>query len=73
MANCRTICPYRKICAETMLPDYAGGENGEHPQWECPVAFKIEDLLMDAWEPEDEDEVPFDDEDYDGPEEDELP
>lgn len=70
MANCRKICVYRQFC-EKKYPDYHGGENGERPHVECPMAWKIEDILMDA-EPEIEDELPFDDEDYDGPEVEEL-
>ena len=71
MANCRKICVYRQFCAEK-FPDYAGGENGERPHVSCPMAWKIEDILMDAEdirkEQEIEDELPFDEEDYDGPE-----
>lgn len=62
MANCRKICVYRQFCEKT-FPEYAGGEHGERPHVECPMAWKIEDILMD---------VPFCDEDYDGPEVEEL-
>lgn len=73
MANCRDICCHKNLCPR-IYPDFHGAETeDEHPWWDCPMAFKIEDLLQDAWEPEDDDEIPFDDEDYDGPEEDELP
>lgn len=69
MANCRKICVYRQFC-EKKYPDYHGGENGERPHVECPMAWKIEDILMDAQDIADE-TIPFTD-DYDGPEVEEL-
>ena len=69
MANCRKICVYRQFCEKT-FPDYSGGEHGDRPHVECPMAWKIEDILMDVEETDDK--LPFDDEDYDGPEVEEL-
>lgn len=51
-------------------------ECSHEDSWECPMAAKIEDMLMDAEDAarefEDEDEVPFC-EPYDGPEEEDEP
>lgn len=69
MANCRKICVYRQFC-EAKFPEYSGGENGDRPHVDCPMAWKIEDILMDATEAEEL--IPFADEDYDGPEVEDL-
>ena len=63
MKNCREYCPYTKICAEH-YPNCTGEEGLSHS--DCPIAWKIEDLIMDG------DTVPFTDE-YDGPVEEEEP
>lgn len=52
MSNCRERCPYRKICKE-IFPQFNGDEETKH--YECPMAWKIEDLLND-YEPVKEDE-----------------
>jgi len=70
MANCRDKCRHSQLCSKYY--SRFQGEEGLTPD-DCPMAWKIEDILMDAedirleLEREDE-EVPFDDEDYDGPE-----
>ena len=72
MRNCREFCPYREICKKH-YPRCTGEEGLSHS--ECPIAWKIEDILMDARdicrEQGDPDEIPFC-EDYDGPETEEL-
>lgn len=37
--NCREYCRLSRLC-------YAKGNAGQDP-WECPNAWKIEDILMD--------------------------
>ena len=64
-------CVYRKLCKDYF--HYQKADECTHEEsLECPMAFKIQDMLMDAEdienEYEDEDEVPFC-EPYDGPEE----
>ena len=76
MANCRDICYHSELCAHA-YPNFHGAKTEDERPWnDCPFAFKIEDLLQEAEdiqrELEDEDELPFDDEDYDGPEVEEL-
>lgn len=47
--NCREVCRFSQLC-------YARGEVGRDP-FECPTAWKIEDLIMDTkYEPEEDDE-----------------
>jgi len=66
-------CRYKDMCRDTF-----GYKNSDKcsidDAWECPIANKIEDLLMDAKfvDPETGEEVPFCD-DYDGPVEEEEP
>ena len=61
MKNCREYCPYTKICAEK-YSKYQGEEGLSYH--DCPMAWRIEDTISD--------EIPFCDDDYDGPEEEEL-
>ena len=63
MANCRKICVYKDICSKA-YPDFSGSDYGERPHVECPMAWNIEDKIMDK--------LPFEDDDYDGPEVEEL-
>ena len=74
-AKCHERCPYSRYCY------YEGEDRNDFPD-ECSQYYKIDDLLMEArdiaaqerWEREhgmDED-IPFADEDYDGPEEEEF-
>ena len=47
MTNCQDICPYKKQCLQ--LFNHHGHEtDSKYPHSECPMAWKIEDLLMDA-------------------------
>ena len=60
--NCQDICPYKKQCLQ--LFNHHGHEtDSKYPHSECPMAWKIEDLLMDASdiqaELEMDDEDPF--------------
>ena len=62
--NCKEYCPYTKICSK-YYPKCKGEEGLSHS--ECPIAWKIEDLLMDAKD----NPLPFDDP-PEGPDTDEL-
>ena len=65
-------CRFVEICRDEFHYDKCDSCTPEH-SYECPIAEKIEDLLMDGErECEDEDEVPFN-EPYDGPEEEDEP
>ena len=57
-------CRYKKICEELFNPNGIEKKCTHEESLECPLAFKIEDLAMDK--------LPFEDEDYDGPEDEEL-
>ena len=67
-----TKCRFVVICRDEFHHEDCDKCTPEH-SYECPIAAKIEDMLMDAErECEDEDEVPFN-EPYDGPEEEDEP
>ena len=51
MSNCRERCPYSRIC-EKAFPLFKGDEETKH--YECPMAWKIEDLINDREPMEDE-------------------
>ena len=64
-------CRFRKLCKNGVF-HYSGADKCSHEDsWECPMAAKIEDLLMDVADPDhqcpDDEEIPFS-EPYDGPE-----
>lgn len=66
-------CRFKDLCRKRFHYEKAD-ECSHEESWECPIAAKIEDLLMDGADADqdrefdDEDEVPFC-EPYDGPEE----
>ena len=64
----RKYCPHRKTCKEFYHVKDCNGACWH----ECPIYDKIEDHLMEARDNARDyptkDEIPFDDEDYDGPE-----
>jgi len=69
--SCRDRCRYAQYC-------YDKGQEGLEPE-NCSRYYKIEDILWDAEcmarehpHPDEEEEIPFSDEDYDGPEEEEF-
>lgn len=67
MRNCREFCRFAQICAK----HYPGctGEEGLDPS-DCPMAWKIEDLVMDgeaAWKEQHPDEDEYEDEDGHNP------
>jgi len=72
--NCRERCPHSDSCA-SLWPNHHGRED---IRWyECPMFDKIEDHLMEARDnardhPLDDD-LPFTDDDYDGPDAEDEP
>lgn len=62
MRNCREVCGYKSLC-EQMYKNFKGEEGLQRD--DCPMAWKIEDILMDAEavrkEQEREEEIPFSD------------
>ena len=64
--SCHQHCNYSRFC-------YAKGENRDDFPDECVNWYKIDDLLIEARydreEATDEDDIPFSDNDYDGPDE----
>ena len=52
MSNCRERCPYTEICKKA-FPKFQGDNELQH--YECPMAWKIEDLI-DDYEPVREEE-----------------
>ena len=67
------ICPHKRFCDGVYNVTGCNGENW----YECPMFDKIEDHLAEARDMardhpiKDDMEIPFFDDDYDGPEEDE--
>lgn len=61
-------CPHRKVCKNFYAVCSCDGSSW----YECPIYDMIEDHLMEARDNARDypakDEIPFDDEDYDGPE-----
>lgn len=43
--NCREYCPYKEICKK-QYPNCQGEERLHHS--DCPMAWRIEDIIMDA-------------------------
>jgi len=72
--NCHQRCRYSRQCWELYQ---CKGENRRDFPDECALFYKLDDLAMEARDlaeqyrlarGEDDDGLPFDDEDYDGPE-----
>ena len=63
-------CRYVKICRDELHHEKCD-ECTNDDTFDCPTAWRIEDILMDVadpdWKCQDEDEIPFS-EPYDGPE-----
>ena len=69
MSNCREYCPHRELCKKH-FPDFQGSDE-KYFHFECPMYDKFEDARMEAKDIMEE-QLPFMD-DYEGPEDDELP
>ena len=65
MKNCRETCRYKEIC-KNHFPNCSGSE-GLSPN-DCPIAWKIEDILMDYPFSDEDDGPELEDDEYDDPE-----
>lgn len=68
--NCRETCRHRELC-KRYYPDFYGSEERNF-FIECPMYDKFEDICMETRDMMNSEILPFMD-DYDGPEDDELP
>lgn len=47
LMNCQDICPHKKLCIK-FFNCHGYETDSKRPHAECPNAWKIDDLLMDA-------------------------